>query len=172
MTGPKDLLVRKPISRVDARRSKPTLRRVAALTALLLVIGFAAAVSQRPAQVQAEGSPPGIQPAVQKWMKQREKPQIELNDALVAVVQRRIEQPAVARAACRRLSVAVTVLTAMAAAPQGQVDQLSRVGLDKFQQGAAACLAGDITSAERLVGEGLAARNAVQETLDDTLDGE
>jgi hypothetical protein len=74
--------------------------------------------------------------------------------------------------ACRRLAVVAGVLTRVSAAPNAEVNQLSRAGLVKFQQGAAACLAGDLASAERLVAQGLAERAAVQETLDETLDGD
>jgi hypothetical protein len=151
-------------------------RRVQLLVAALAVILAGAAVAVGPFNssptVQAAPPPPGVQPAVQKWFKAREKSQIELNNALVPIVQKTIEQPGGSLAPCRRVAKAARVLSKMAAGPDSKVDQLSRAGLAKFEEGAAACLAGDLATAERLVAEGLAERTAAQEPLDETLDGD
>jgi hypothetical protein len=143
--------------------------------ALVLGLGGAAVAGvpfQPPPEVEAAAPPPGVQPEVQKWFKLREKSQIELNDALLPVVQKGIEKPGAAPAACRRLATVTKVMLKGAAAPHPKVDQLSRAGLAKFDQGAAACLAGDLATAERLVAEGLAERTAAQEPLDEVLDGD
>ena len=151
-------------------------RRVQLLVAALAVILAGAAVAVGPFNssptVEAAPPPPGVQPAVQKWFKAREKSQIELNNALVPIVQKTIEQPGESLAPCRRVAKAASVLSKMAAAPHSKVDQLTRAGLAKFEQGAAACLAGNLATAERLVAEGLAERTAAQEPLDETLDGD
>jgi hypothetical protein len=104
-------------------------------------------------------------------MRLREKPQIELNNALAPIVQHKVGGPSAA-SVCRRLALAVRVMTFMAAAPNARVDGLSRAGLAKFEQASASCVAGDLASAEQLVTEGLAERTAAQEAFDDTLDGE
>jgi hypothetical protein len=151
-------------------------RRVQMLVAALAVSLAGAAVALGPfdssSTVEAAPPPPGVQPAVQKWFKAREQSQIELNNALVPIVQKTIEEPGGSLAPCRRLAKAASVLSNMAAAPHPKVDQLTRAGLAKFKQGAAACLAGDLATAERLVSEGLAERTAAQEPLDETLDGD
>jgi hypothetical protein len=128
-------------------------------------------VRPSPTEVEAAGVPPGLQPGVQRWMKERERPQIELNDALVPVVKKQI-RTGTPTVRCRRLINAVRALRVRPAAPDVAVDQLTRVGLPKFEAAATACMARDIPTAERLVAEGLAERTAVQETLDETLEGE
>jgi hypothetical protein len=150
--------------------------RLVLMSIIALTLGLASAsVAAGPfdsAKVEAADPPPGVQPAVQKWLKLREKSQIELNDALVPIVQKKIEQPGAAPPACRRLATVTKVLLTMSAAPHPKVDQLARAGLTKFEQGAAACLAGDLANAERLVAEGLTERAAAQEPFDETLDGD
>ena len=164
-------------------RSRPAarLRRTAwILTAVVAVgigaVALAAAPSGAPVEAQppaqAQENPPGVQPPVQKWMKDRDDPQIELNNSLVAIVQQKIAKPRDAQVACRRLDRATRALSETDAAPDPQVDLLMRAGLAKFEQGAAACLAGDIATAERLVAEGLAERAAADEPLIDVLEGE
>jgi hypothetical protein len=150
--------------------------RLVLMSIIALMLGLAGtSVTAGPfesSKVEAAGPPPGVQPAVQKWLKVREKSQIELNDALVPIVQKKIEQPGAAPPACRRLATVTNVLLKMSAAPHPKVDQLARAGLAKFEQGATACLAGDLANAERLVAEGLAERAAAQEPFDETLDGD
>jgi len=150
------------------RRTIPILLGVV----VMALIGVALWTDQGEPPAQAQPVPPGIQPAVQKWMKDREKPQIELNNALIPIVQKEIEQPGASESRCRRLAAAVKVLLNIPAAPDPNVDELARAGLVKIEQGAAACLAGDLATAERLVAEGLAERTAAQEPLDETLEGE
>jgi uncharacterized membrane protein YdfJ with MMPL/SSD domain len=151
------------------RCAVPALVVIAALGGL---VGVAVTVVPFGSAAEAQESPPGLQPPVQKWLKDRETQQIELNNALVAIVRKQIGDPAAAQAACTRLSTAVRALSRQGAAPERRVDQLTRAGLAKFEQASRACLAGDRANAERLVTEGLAERAAAQESLDEVLDGE
>jgi hypothetical protein len=143
---------------------------VVMLAALLLAGAFA----YPPAAAQAPGVPPGLQPPVQGWLKEREKDLIELNDALVPLVQKRLGDPATARDACTRLARVTRALSARGPVPgpRPEIDATARAGLEKFGQAAAACLAGDVPTAERLVGEGLVERITAQDRLDALLEGE
>ena len=118
--------------------------------------------------------PPGLQPPVQSWLKDREGDLIELNNALVPLVQKQLKDPAAAQAACSRLARVTRTLSARSAVPSArpEIDAAARAGLATFERAAAACLAGDVPAAERLVGEGLAERTAAQDRLDALLDGE
>jgi len=109
---------------------------------------------------------------VQKWLKAREKAQIELNDALVPLVQDRIGSAGPNAAPCRRLNAAVLALKAQGRAPVARIDELARAGLDKIEQAATACLAGDLASSRRLAMEGLAERADASLPLDEALEGE
>ncbi|MCW2810373.1 MAG: hypothetical protein JWP61_831 [Friedmanniella sp.] len=159
-------------------RSTRRMRRWVVLAVMTLAVGLASAAvaaapfSSSPPAVEAAVPPPGVQPAVQKWLKAREESQIELNNALVPFVQKTVGKPDAAPAACHRLAKATRVLLSMAAAPHPKVDELTRAGLAKFERGATACAAGDLATAEGLVAEGLAERTAAQEPLDETLDGD
>jgi hypothetical protein len=126
--------------------------------------------SQPPAE--AAGPPPGNRADVQKWFKAREKAQIELNDALVPVVQNTIGSGDPSSAPCRRLNAAVLVLKVQGPAPVARIDELARAGLDKIAQAATACLAGDVAGAQRLAAEGLAERADASLPLDEALEGE
>ena len=159
------------------RRWGGPLRRVLLIAAVLLIAvlgnALAAGRSEAPAAVAGQQAPPpGLQPPVQKWLKEREPLQIELNNALVPVVQQKIKDPGQAPRICSRILAASRAHMARPAAPDAQVDQLARAGLVKFEQGALACLTGDITSGLRLITEGLAERTAAQEPLDEVLEGE
>src|SRR5215217_6536667 len=149
-------------------RWHPGRRRVAAALVVALLVadnpGESPAQADSPAQAPP---PPGLEPDVQNWLKDREPLQIELNNALVAFVQNKL-----GNAACRRLTNAADRMSALSRAPHARVDELARAGLAKFEQGAAACLAGNLAEGERLVREGLAERTAATEPLDETLDGE
>jgi len=118
--------------------------------------------------------PPGLQPPVQGWLKDREGDLIELNNALVPLVQKQLKDPTAARAACSRLARVTRTLAARSAVPSArpEIDAAARAGLAQFGQAAAACLAGDVPAAERLVGEGIVERTAAQDRLDALLDGE
>lgn len=151
------------------------MRRIVLIGSVIIVVltgvGVARAEPQvTPAAVQTTSTPPGLTPAVQNWLKNRERFQIELNNALVPVVQN-IDKPGGGRALFRRLTQAGRALSARGAAPMQRLDQLSRAGLDKFVQGAAACEAGDPTTAKQLITEGLAERAAQQEAFDEFLEG-
>jgi hypothetical protein len=111
---------------------------------------------------------------VQSWLKDREGDLIELNNALVPLVQKQLKDPAAARAACSRLARVTRALSARSAVPSSrpEIDTAARAGLATFERAAAVCLAGDVPTAERLVSEGLTERTAAQDRLDALLDGE
>jgi hypothetical protein len=141
-----------------------------ALLAIMINVTTGASPSQPPAEALAP--PPGNRADVQRWFKAREKAQIELNDALVPVVQKTLGSGGPASAECRRLNAAVQALKAQDRAPVAEIDELARAGLDKIEQAATACLAGDVASAERLAAEGLAERADASLPLDEALEGE
>ena len=126
------------------------------------------------AQAQQRAVPPGLQPPVQSWLKDREGDLIELNNALVPLVQKQLKDPAAARAACTRLARVTRTLSARSAVPgpRPEIDATARAGLATFERAAAACLAGDVPAAERLVADGLVERTTAQDRLDAILDGE
>lgn len=145
--------------------------------ALLVIISTGAGRDDQGSTARAAGVspvavnpvPPGLQPPVQAWLKSRERKVIELNNALVPVVQ----APGLpAAAACARVLAAAKTMSGQAKAPNAQVDALARAGLTKIEQGAAACVAGDAGGGKRLITEGLAERTAATEPLDETLEGE
>ena len=145
-------------------------RRIAAAVVVALALALAGVVvANKPGDAPAQPPPvpPGLQPGVQKWLKDREPLQIELNNALVPVVQNNLGD-----ATCRRLRNAAHRMSALSKAPHARVDTLARAGLAKFEQGATTCLAGNLAEGERLVREGLAERTAATEPLDETLEGE
>jgi hypothetical protein len=141
-----------------------------ALLAVVINLTIGPTPSQPPAEAAAPV--PGNRADVQKWFKAREKAQIELNNALVPVVQKKIGSGGPNSAPCRRLSAAIRALNAQGAAPVARIDELARAGLDKIEQAATACLAGDVAGAERLASEGLAERADAQLPLEEVLEGE
>lgn len=119
----------------------------------------------------AAAAAPGEDSGVQRWLKARERLQIELVNAASAVAKL---DPARARAgdgSCARLAAVTTALNVFAAAPDARMDQLSRTGLVKFTEGARACLAGDIPGAIAAAKAGLAERADAMNALDDLLEG-
>jgi hypothetical protein len=157
-----------------SRRMGPLLGAVVA-AALVVAAMLAGGVAGGPEAVAVSAAiPPGLQPPVQAWFEGREDDVIELNDALVPLVQKRVKDPAAARAACSRLSKVSRALSARSAVPgpRPEINTAARAGLAKFVQAASACLAGDVPTAERLVSEGLAERTAAQQQLDELLDNE
>jgi hypothetical protein len=114
---------------------------------------------------------PGDDPGVQKYLKAREKLQIDLVNAAVAVRGLNPKDPRAAVRTCGQLAAVTTALNAFAAAPSTSVDALTRAGLAKFTEAAKACLAGNIPAAISGVNAGLAERANALNTLDDVLDG-
>jgi hypothetical protein len=157
-------------------RSARTACYVAALiTAIaLLVVMINMTTGPTPSQPPAEAAPPppGNRADVQRWFKAREKPLIELNNALVPLVEKKISSAGPTSAPCRRLNAAVLGLKAQRPAPVAKIDELARAGLDKIEQAATACLAGDVANAHRLAAEGLAERADAQLPLEEVLEGE
>jgi hypothetical protein len=156
------------------RRMGPLLGAVLAAVAVagLVLVGVFGGTPEAAALQRAV--PPGLQPPVQSWLKDREGDLIELNNALVPLVQKKLKDPTAARPACSRLARVTRILSARSAVPgpRPDIDAAARAGLAKFGQAAEACVAGDIPTAERLVGEGLVERTAAQDRLDAILDGE
>lgn len=145
---------------------------IAAIALLAVMINVTTGGSPSQPSAEAAGAPPGNRADVQRWLKAREKAQIELNDALVPVVQNRIGSAGPNSAECRRLNAAVLALEAQGRAPVAEIDELARAGLDKIEQAAAACLAGDVARTQRLAAEGLAERADASLPLDEALEGE
>jgi hypothetical protein len=145
---------------------------IAAIALLVVVINVTTGESPSQPPAEAAGPPPGNRADVQRWFKAREKAQIALNDALVPVVQKRLGSAGPTSAACRRLNAAVLALKAQDPAPDARIDELARAGLDKIEQAATACLAGDVAGAQRLAAEGLAERADASLPLDEALEGE
>ena len=169
------------ITRTDqplTRRRRPvrTAAYIAVLIAAvaLLAVMISMTTGPTPSQPPAEaaGPPPGNRADVQRWFKAREKAQIELNDALVPIVQKTIGNAGPSSAPCRRVNAAVIALKAQDRAPVARIDELARAGLDKIEQAATACLAGDVAGAQRLAAEGLAERADASLPLDEALEGE
>lgn len=146
----------------------------AAIAALLLgVLPASGAPAAPPVPGAANAGPaPGIDPAVQRWFKNRDQLKIELNNALLPA--QKLPRPAAAaRPVCTRLLKAAGALSAYGRLPSTTpLDTLVRTGLDSFVKAATTCLAGDLPTAEQLVARGLAERAAVSEQIDETLDGD
>lgn len=116
-------------------------------------------------------SAPGVQPPVQKWFKDREALQIELNNALV-LAQKLPRQAGAAAPICARVAKVARAMAVLAKVPAAGLDAPVRAGIDKFELGAAACLKGDLPQAEQLMAAGLADRAAAQDQIDAILDGD
>lgn len=145
---------------------------IVAIALLAVVINLATGPTPSQPPAEAAPPPPGNRADVQKWFNAREKAQIGLNNALVPVVQKKLGNGGPSSAACRRLDAAVRALNAQGPAPIANVDELARAGLDKIEQAAKACIAGDVAGAERLAAEGLAERADAQLPLEEVLEGE
>jgi uncharacterized membrane protein len=155
--------------RVLARRVSPVVG--IALLGVLVATGVSPAADAGPAAPAQGAVVPGLDPPVQRWFKDREGLRIELNNALQQT--QKLPRPAsAARPACTRLLKAAGLLTAFSRVPSAPLDVPVRAGLDQFVQGATACLAGDLPRAEQLIAQGLAARTAVSEQIDEILDGD
>ena len=116
-------------------------------------------------------SVPGNDPAIQHWLLSHDKLRIELNNLLLPFAQNQVASAASAKSHCARLAVVAKQLNANHG-PQAKVDTLGRAGLTQFEQGAAACLAGDVAGAKQAILAGLSARTTAQAQLDETLDGD
>ena len=159
-------------SRRPARSTVYVSILIAAIALLGVMITVTTGGSPSEPSAEAAGAPPGNRADVQKWFKAREKAQIELNDALVPVVQNKIGSAGPNAAPCRRLNAAIKALKAQSRAPVAEIDDLARAGEDKIEQAATACLAGDVAGAQRLAAEGLAQRADASLPLDQALEGE
>lgn len=163
--------VRQPTGR---RWRRTLLITVAVASAVAVVAGQSVAAASAGAVPAVQGDP--VQtvpdaPGLQRWLKQREALQIELNNAIVAVLKL---DPAVRKpgqAPCVRLAKATAALNAVNIAPSTDVESLGRVGLNRFTDGARTCLTGDIPHAITTVQAGLDERAAATDALDHALTG-
>jgi hypothetical protein len=157
---------------VVTRWLAPAAVGAAAVVALGVIPAADAAPAADARSVPVRSGPvPGTDPAVQRWFKDRDGLQIELNDALVDA--RHLPRPvSAARPVCIRLLRAAGVLAALSRVPSPALEVPVRAGLDTFVRAATTCLAGNLPGAEQLVAQGLAARTAVTEQIDEILDGE
>jgi len=164
----------------ESRRRMPRTRRFAvllgaafAVLALALVVLAVVPTGGPEASAQPQPTPPGLQAPVQGWFKAREGDIVELNNALVPLVQQQTPDAAAVRTACTRLAKVTKALSARGHVPgQPKVDAAAQAGIAQFAQAATACLAGDVAGAQRLVRDGVAARADAQEPLDELLEGE
>jgi hypothetical protein len=117
-------------------------------------------------------APPGVRPDVQSWFKSRDKALVELNNALVPIVQGRLSSPGAGSPECRRVDAAIKALEARGHAPHAEVDRLARAGEDKLVEAASACLSGDLTTTQQLVAQAMSERAAASLPLEDALEGE
>src|SRR5690242_13240729 len=144
----------------------------AAFAVLALAVVILAATEGPEASAQPQSAAPGLQAPVQSWFKAREGDVVELNNALVPLVQQQTPDAAAVRNACTRLARVTKALSARGPVPgQPKVNAAAQAGMAQFTQAATACLAGDVAGAQRLVREGLAARTDAQEALDELLEG-
>lgn len=142
----------------------------AAIAAVLVTVLPAAGAPQAPPSAPAQVVP-GLDPLVQRWFKNREALQIELNNALQPA--QKLPRPAAAaRPVCTRLLKAASVLAAYSQVPDARLQAPVRAGLDSFVKAATVCLAGDLDGAEKLVAAGLQERTAVAQQIDELLDGD
>lgn len=157
-------------------RRGPTAIMLAGLAVLCgACMGPAASEGAAPAAAQpaalAKPVPPGEDPRVQQWFKNREAAQIELNNALEAA-RDLTATSGDARAICARLANVSTRLQASERAPDSKVDEFANAGIAEFVNAGRACLAGDFDTMRRHIGEGTAQRAAAQHHLDEVLMGE
>lgn len=160
-------------SRPRANRGVVASLLLAGIAMFIAVVGITSANS--PAAPPAEAAPmtpPGLQADVQRWMQGRDRALVELNDALVPIVQRQLDRPGAGSPQCRRLDAAIKALNARGRAPHAEIDELARAGQAKLTQAAAACLAGDLPTTQQLVTEAMAERAAASLPLDEALEGE
>ncbi|MGW4215011.1 hypothetical protein ACWEIJ_44035 [Lentzea sp. NPDC004789] len=129
----------------------------------------ASALPQAPAPTAAQQHvSPGENPLVQRWFKNREKRQIELNDALQAA--RNLTAPS--RAVCARLTVATWQIGFGSRVPEVKLQAPVDAGLSEFVRAAQACVAGDLATMRQRMDEGAALRSAALDHIDEILDNE
>ena len=154
--------------------SKRALRWIAPLAGGLAVVvlgvlpAAAAPTGLAPSQAPAQ---PGTERSVQQWFGARERPLIELNDALVPALTL-TTQGSATRAICTRLARAAAGYAALNPVPNARLAVPVAAGTAKFVEGAAVCLRGDLARAQQLIVEGLAERTAAQDQIDGILEGE
>ena len=169
-------------------RRRAISRRLAPILVTFLVLcsaAFAVTAMEGPAESPAkadllgERAPdrvaavvPGTRADVTQWFRGRDRALVEVNDALVVVVQKKLDRPGAGSPACRRLDAAIKALNARGPAPDAEVDRLARAGEDKLTLAAAACLAGDLATTQRLTAEAMAERAAASLPLEEALEGE
>ncbi|MEO6086631.1 MAG: hypothetical protein ABIQ18_26310 [Umezawaea sp.] len=161
------------------RRPRSRRAAMAASVALLaLSVGMTVASATTSAPPSGSGhshagtpTPPGEDPNVQQWFKNRESMVIELNNALQAA-RGLTTKSGPTTAACVRLSSATWPFRFNARSPEAKLDAFASAGRTQFTEAAGACLAGDFTTMRRLIDEGAALRADAQAHLDEMLHGE
>jgi len=154
-------------------RIKPRRWILFSIAALVLIaVGLVwVRAADGPAQAAPAAPAPAIapiqDPAVQHWLWNLDRHQVELNDSLILLVQHKAT-----RANCARINASVHAIEGLGHNPNAEVDKLIFTGFDKFQQAALACLRGDWDSAYQLADQGLAERAPAALELDEVLEGE
>jgi hypothetical protein len=139
--------------------------------ALLVVLGgmWMASGAQPPPDPTGPASP-GTDAHVQKWFKDQEALQIELNNALFAVQELTGPSPQSTRA-CTRLDRVTQWLLLKPTSPHQPLDAPVDAGITQFSSAALACLRGDFPTMRQQIDDGATQRANAQDAIEEILDG-
>ncbi|MDT7726023.1 MAG: hypothetical protein QOI21_2599 [Actinomycetota bacterium] len=147
------------------------------LTASIVTVAILVALGGiwMPSDAQSPPAPtppasPGTDHRVQKWFKDREALQIELNNALF-VVQQLTGPSRDATSACTRLDRVTQRLLQNPRSPHPPLDAPVDAGITQFSQAAQACLRGDFPTMRQRNNDGVTQRANAQDAIDEILDG-
>jgi hypothetical protein len=118
-----------------------------------------------------EPATPGSDAHVQKWFKDREALQVELNDALFAVQELTGPSPQLT-SACARLDRVTQWLLLTPSSPHQPLDAPVGAGITQFSSAALACLRGDFPTMRQQIDDGATQRGNAVNAIDEILDGE
>jgi hypothetical protein len=118
-----------------------------------------------------EPATPGSDAHVQKWFKDREALQVELNDALFAVQELTGPSPQLT-SACARLDRVTQWLLLTPSSPHQPLDAPVGAGITQFSSAALACLRGDFPIMRQQIDDGATQRGNAVDAIDEILDGE
>jgi hypothetical protein len=152
--------------------SRPALIFVTFMVLCSVAFAITATNGSPEPSAEAAGVVPGTRADITQWFRGRDKALVEVNNALVVVVQKKLDRPGPGSPGCRRLDAAIKALAARGRAPDAAIDALARAGEDKLGLAATACLAGDLATTQRLVAEAMAERAAASLPLEEALEGE
>ena len=147
-------------------------RRVWLVTfGLLVALGgiWMASGAQQPPDPTIPATP-GSDTHVQKWFKDREALQVELNDALFAVQELTGPSPESTRA-CARLDRVTQWLLLTPTSPHQPLDAPVDAGITQFSSAAQACLRGDFPTMRQQIDDGATQRANAVDAIDEILDG-